>query len=670
MGDLAGTSLESSLLSYVPRRVFARLETETAAGKLTKLEHAELFADLCRINALYMIARAGSGHIGSSFSSLDIMSWLVLEQLDRSAPNRDGNLFFSSKGHDAPGYYAALIGVGHLPEEELHALRRITGLPGHPDVGTPHIIANTGSLGMGISKAKGMIRAHRSRGEKRRVFVLTGDGELQEGQIWESLAGAVHAQMSELTVIVDHNKLQSDGYVADTSDLGDLRAKFESFGVRVSRISGHSLPELSAALTPDGSVLPHVIIADTIKGHGVAFMEATHVPQGGLYKFHSGAPNFEEYEAALRELSEKCKARLADLGLGELTLEMYPARPAGKAASRATRLVDAYGAKLQSLLQARRDLFVLDADLGFDLGIRPLREKHPDRFVECGIAEMDMVSQAGGLALQGALPIVHSFACFLSQRPNEHIYNNASERTKVIYTAGLSGLLPAGPGHSHQGVRDIAALGAIPGLDILQPVDGDELARILDYAVSSQHSTYLRLCALPWELPFDMPKDAKLVPGTGTILREGRDGVIIAYGPVMLSQAFVAAEELAAVSGIELSVVNLPWLNRVDAEWLASVIGSRRWLFSVDDHYVAGGLGQLIAATLLDAGGYVPRVRRFGVRELPACGAPDEVLAHHGLDAESLVREILASFGETRSDATPKRELSGLHVSEVGSNGI
>src|SRR5688500_15900507 len=161
-----------------------------------------------------MIARAGSGHIGSSFSCLDIVSWLLLEELGAD------DLYFSSKGHDAPGYYAALIGLGRLPEEKLHALRRLFGLPGHPDVRTAGVVANTGSLGMGISKAKGMVLAHRMRRESRRVFVLTGDGELQEGQIWESLAGAVAARMHELTVIVDHNKLQSDRFVVSTSDLG------------------------------------------------------------------------------------------------------------------------------------------------------------------------------------------------------------------------------------------------------------------------------------------------------------------------------------------------------------------------------------------------------------------------------------------------------------------
>ena len=194
---------------------------------------AELFASLCRLNVLYMIKRAGSGHVGTSFSSLDLVSWIYLEEVRRGE-----DIFFSSKGHDVPAFYAALLGLGDLPFEKLHALRRLGGLPGHPDVALPRLEANTGSLGMGISKAKGMLRARRELGRATRVFVLTGDGELDAGQIWESLTSAVTARMHELTVIVDHNKIQSDTWGQKVSDLGDLEAKFRAFGWHTARVSG------------------------------------------------------------------------------------------------------------------------------------------------------------------------------------------------------------------------------------------------------------------------------------------------------------------------------------------------------------------------------------------------------------------------------------------------
>ncbi len=191
-------------LRYVPLDELRRLRELDA----DPVERAHAFADACRINILYMIMRAGSGHIGTSFSSIDIVSWLHLEVLEGD------DVYYSSKGHDAPALYSVLIGTERLPFEKLHGLRRLGGLPGHPDIAaTPEVNTNTGSLGMGISKAKGFARAARLRGERRRVWVLTGDGELQEGQFWESLAQAANEGFGEITAIVDHNKIQSDTWV-------------------------------------------------------------------------------------------------------------------------------------------------------------------------------------------------------------------------------------------------------------------------------------------------------------------------------------------------------------------------------------------------------------------------------------------------------------------------
>src|SRR5215213_7364376 len=188
MGDLQTDQGEALELRFVPVEEFRRL----LAADLAPPIRTAAFARLARINTLYMIAGAWSGHIGTSFSSIELMSWLFLNELrdlDRGPSACD--IFFSSKGHDAPGLYNVLIALGLLPADSLHQLRRLHGLPGHPHVETPYIQANTGSLGMGISKAKGMALANRLSGRPRRIFVLTGDGELQEGQFWESLGSAV-----------------------------------------------------------------------------------------------------------------------------------------------------------------------------------------------------------------------------------------------------------------------------------------------------------------------------------------------------------------------------------------------------------------------------------------------------------------------------------------------
>src|SRR5438309_3390658 len=259
-------------LTFVPLAAIRRVRAEVT----DRIARAEILADVCRVNTLYMIMNAGSGHIGSSFSSTDIITWLWTEELTEAnggAPNAD--TYFSSKGHDAPALYSLLIALEKLDFDLLHRLRRLGGLPGHPDIETPFIAANTGSLGMGISKACGMARANRLIGRAGRIVVMTGDGELQEGQIWEALQPAANDRLAEIVVIVDHNKLQSDAAVSAVSDLGAIEDKFRAFGWDVARADGHDLRAIADVFAHFARVQdrPHVLIADTLKGKGVSFME-------------------------------------------------------------------------------------------------------------------------------------------------------------------------------------------------------------------------------------------------------------------------------------------------------------------------------------------------------------------------------------------------------------
>lgn len=632
-------------LHYVPRAEFDRIRSLEA----TPESRAALFATLCRINTLYMITRAGSGHIGSSFSSLDIVSWLFLNEPGLAGPADGGEgrgVYFSSKGHDVPGLYSVLIGLGLLDFDFVHGLRRLGGLPGHPDVSTPWIETNTGSLGMGVAKAKGMALANRLHGKRGRIFVLTGDGELQEGQFWESLQPAANLRLSEITVIADHNKLQSDTWVSETSDLGRLEEKVRAFGWHVGRCDGHNFRELAEALAEAKAAVdrPQVIIADTIKGRGVSFMEHTAMPpRERLYRFHSGAPDDETYIRAASELIERANSALRMLGAPALTLRSSP-RPPRPPADGRQRLVAAYSKALVEQAERNPRIVALDADLVLDCGLTPFRERFPERFVECGIAEQDMVSQAGGMALRGLLPVVHSFACFLSARPNEQIYNNATERKKIVYVGSLAGLLPGGPGHSHQAVRDISALAAIPGLILIEPCNEEEVVQAVDFCLNrTPESCYLRLVSIPCQIPYDLPAVQRLSLGRGVALTEGQDALLFGYGPVLLPEACLAARILAQKQGIRLKVINLPWLNRVDLQWLGDAVAGYHWIFTLDNHYVAGGQGEMIASRLAELGlGHAVRVMRFGVRGIPVCGQNDEVLRAHGLDAESLARDIAA----------------------------
>jgi len=609
--------------------------------ELSPVEKARIFATLARINTLYMIAKAGSGHIGSSFSSMDIFSWLQLNVLE------ENDVFFSSKGHDAPGLYAVLIGMKKLDYDNIHKLRRLHGLPGHPDIGTPCMETNTGSLGMGISKAKGMIRANRLDGKQGRVYVLTGDGELQEGQFWESLPGAVNGKFDEITVVIDHNKIQSDTWVSNVSDLGDLEAKLTSYGWHVSRCNGNNLEEISAAIDSVKKVKgkPQVIIADTIKGSGVSFMEATAIPkEQEFYGFHSGAPSPEDYERAAQELIAKANEMLISNDQPELDIVRVERDAPVSQQENIQKLIPAYEKALHELGGSREDIVVLDADLMIDCGLLSFRDSYPERFIECGIAEQDMISQAGALALKGKLPVSHSFACFLAPRANEQIFNNASEYTKCIYVGSLAGLLPSGPGHSHQMVRDISALGGVPGLTLVEPSCEAEVAMVLEYAVEKNpQSTYIRLVSIPCEVPFELPQEYKLEEGKGIALTEGNDGIIFSYGPVMLPEAYKAAKILKSKHRFAFKVVNLPWLNRIDGDWLKSTIGDTSLVFTLDNHLIDSGQGQNIGSLLAEKNiSHNIKFTRLGLNGIPECGRNDEVLQYHKLDARSLVERILA----------------------------
>lgn len=635
-------------LYYTPYSEFTRVRD--LSGPATA--RAALFATLCRINTLYMVKNAGSGHIGSSFSAIDIMSWLFLNILRVDESNgaaKPIDVFFSSKGHDGPAFYSVMIGMGLLDFNLIHHLRKLGGLPGHPDIATPFVQTNTGSLGMGISKAKGMVLANRLQGRDEMIYVLTGDGELQEGQIWESLQSVANLELGEITVIVDHNKIQSDTYVSNVSDLGNLEAKFSGFGWRVSRCNGNSYEDLSNELTPGKSreTTPHVIIADTVKGRGITAMEHTSMAPGEVfYRFHSGAPDDNAYADGVAELIETANRQLKDLGSGPLRLEstISEARPS---TDKSQHLVRAYSKALIKNAEANSNIVALDADLILDTGLVPFRDKFPDRFFECGIAEQDMVSQAGGMALKGLLPIVHSFACFLSARPNEQIYNNATEAKKIIYVGSLAGILPGGTGHSHQCVRDISALGAIPGLVMIEPSCELEVDMAVDFcAAGTLDSYYLRLVSIPCKVPYKLNVDYRLEFGRGASITEGADIILFGYGPILLSQAYEASE-LLAQRGIGLKVINLPWLNRVDSNWLRDTVTGYKRVFTLDNHYVSGGQGDMILSQIASLGlKHPPICQKLGIRFIPECGTNDEVLRAHKLDSESLSEEIARAMEE------------------------
>lgn len=651
-------------ISLIPIEEFRRIRT-ASIDKYVKLS---LIADMCRVNALSVVKRAGSGHLGSSFSAMDIVIWLYHEEMNTISVghgNVDRDIYFSSKGHDVPGLYTVLFSFGIIPQEKFLKLRRLGGLDGHPDVDNPGIEANSGSLGMGISKGRGISWAKRLLQRGGRVFVMIGDGELQEGQNYEAFQTTVQQRVTNLTVILDHNKIQSDKPIDEIVSLGDIERKFRGFGWYVTRCDGHDFRQLEHAFTACRAITdrPQIIIADTLKGCGVSFMEHPTALKNdnGYYKWHAGAPEDMVFLSAHEEVVARINQQLRSLHLSPVKLDTFeppdqqiPKNALGEPVSQgadssklslkatAEYVADAYGKALVEIAARRADLVVLDADLAADCRVREFELTYPERFIENGIAEQDMVSMAGGLARHGLLPVVNSFASFLASRANEQIYNNATEGSKIIYACHYAGLIPAGPGKSHQSIRDISLLSSLPNMIILQPCNPTETQQAVEYAVdTARDNVALRLVIGPSPRNIYLSEDYTLTFGQGISLTEGNDALLFAYGPVMLHEALLASETLKE-QGFALKVVNMPWLNRLDIQWIRATVMPYHHLFVLEDHAPIGGLGDtLLNAVATDGLLEGRQLIKFAVEGYPAYGTPAEALQFHRLDGASLAERIL-----------------------------
>lgn len=259
-------------------------------------------AQQVRINIIEMLTEAGSGHPGGSLSMTDILTVLYFEKMNIRPDEpkwEDRDRLVLSKGHGAPGLYSVLAERGYFAKEELLKLRKCGQmLQGHPDMkGTPGVDMSTGSLGQGLSVANGMAIAGKLDSKAYRVYAICGDGEIQEGQIWEAAMSAAHYHLDNLTVFVDHNGLQIDGSNDEVMKVSPIADKFKAFGWNVLEIDGHDMKQICAAVDLAKTVKgkPTVIVCETVKGKGVSFME-------NQVGWHGSAPNQEQKEQAIAEL--------------------------------------------------------------------------------------------------------------------------------------------------------------------------------------------------------------------------------------------------------------------------------------------------------------------------------------------------------------------------------
>ena len=284
--------------------------------KITKVEGLANIANDIRIEIIEQIYNASSGHPGGSLSCADILAVLYFNQMNIDPENpkaKERDRFVLSKGHCAPALYATLARKGYFDKELLKGFRKVeSNLQGHPDMKKiPGVDMSTGSLGQGLSAAVGMAISSKIEHEGYRVYCLLGDGEIEEGQVWEAAMSASKNKLDNLCAIVDYNTLQIDGNVEEVAGLIDIKEKFESFGFNVIEVNGHDIDALINAfnIAKHQKEMPSVIIAHTIKGKGVSFME-------GKAEWHGKAPNDEQYERAMKALKleeEKIEHNISEL---------------------------------------------------------------------------------------------------------------------------------------------------------------------------------------------------------------------------------------------------------------------------------------------------------------------------------------------------------------------
>jgi len=596
-----------------------------------------MMANGCRLNALSAIQGAGSGHIGTSFSSLDIMvsvrkflagdSFLSANQIDRG-------IFFSSKGHDAPALYAVMHLVRQLEDKDLLTLRRLGGLPGHPETITPGVPTNTGSLGMGISKAKGFIKAQRLNNLSSRspVVVMLGDGELNEGQIWESMPGAAQHGFSELIAIVDANGIQSDTWTAHTLPVGDLKVRVEAVGWHYLECDGHAPAEIERALNEaESDARPSFIVAKTTKGSGVTWMENFDLT-GEYYKFHSGAIAADLYEDATAQLVAAFNGEVVDSSFGADVVrnefDAHTPRP------RPESMLVHWEELLPELMAQHPDILIMDGDLSYDTGTHLARKIFPDRYIQAGIAEQDMVSMAGTLALAGNTPIVHSFSTFLTMRAAEQIFNNATEYSRVLYFGFLAGLVPSAPGFSHQAVSDVGLMSSVPRMVIIEPACRAELQAGIAWALQQDNPVYFRMGGLS---PLKESNTA-LAPQGLTSRVVGEKVALVASGPLLAQEALQASSMIAESEGFTPAVFTMPWMaSPLGAAALEELAGFAH-VVVLENHNETLAKYQILKAHL-DTSSTL--VHRIGLSGIPSNGQPAEVLKHHNVDADAIKSRIV-----------------------------
>jgi transketolase len=616
-----------------------------------------LSANAIRSDVLDMLKYAGSGHLGGSFSAAEILSVLFNYELKIDPLNplwEERDRFILSKGHSNPGLYAILCQKGFFSKEEYKKLRKINGmLQGHPERITPGVEYIAGFLGQGLSASCGMALGFKRQNKKNRVFVLIGDGDNLEGQTWEAARFAVQNKLDNLIAIFDYNNILSDDITDNVLSIKDPEKQWSAFGWNVIVINGHNIFQIVNALeiAKKKKNAPSIIIAYTKKGHGVSIWEDTAKSHG------SWGPSDSDYSQAKKELELNRNEislmkfpKEGDIQYLEPLLKLNTNREENSAIKTKKTEFTNYVFKIGEQISLRNAFGMASANLAkiytnfdlFDADVKSgtmsvIFEKHfPDRFIQCGIAEQNMVSVAAGYHLAtGRVPIVTTYAVFTSLLSAAQFRNGvAMQHLPYIIASSHVGIDTGPDGPTHHAIEDLGIFSTYPNVQVLSPCDANRLEVVLEAALKNGKPTYLRTGRSP--LPVIYSPETKYEIGHDVVIAEGNDVSIFATG-IMVHRA-MKARELLKKEKISAEIIDITSIKPLDTKTVLKSVKKTNCAVTAEDHYVRNGLGSAISQVVVSE--YPVLVYNIGVQQYTESGSPEDLATKYGLQAENIVDTV------------------------------
>lgn len=592
-----------------------------------------------RVDSVRSSGAAGSGHPTSSMSAADLMAVLMGKYLryDFDAPENPANdhLIFS-KGHASPLLYSMYRAAGAITDDELLSFRRFESrFEGHPTPQIPWVDVATGSLGQGLPIGVGVALAGKKlEGDPYRVWVLCGDSEMAEGSMWEAFEHAAFYGLSNLTAILDMNRLGQTRETMYGHDGDAYQTMAEGFGWHAVQVDGHDLEAIDDAYrrATEETERPTVIIAKTLKGKGVSFLE-------DKTGFHGKPIDPDREESALEELG----------GKSDLTVAVAKPDPSeGRDPSHSAEVElptyevgetvptrKAYGEALAAV-GAREDVVALDGEVSNSTHAEEFAKAHPERYFEMFIAEQQMLAAAVGLQVRGYRAFASSFAAFLT-RAYDFVRMAAISRANLRLSGSHAGVSIGEDGPSQMALEDLAMMRAVHGSTVFHPCDANQTAKLVGQMVDLDGISYIRTLRPGTPVVYG-PDEEFPVGGSKTLRSSDSDAVTVVACGITVPEATKAADDLKE-SGVNVRVVDAYSIKPLDAEGLraaAEATGGR--VVAVEDHWPEGGLGEAVLSALAGVEGL--RFEHLAVRKMPGSGSSAELLSFAGIDAEHIAEAV------------------------------